>query len=229
MALPTIMLTQDGARELVEQINDHLHQAGVHLGMARSKLWHLKEQRGWEALNYPSWRACVQEEFQQKQSQLYRQLKAAETELALGANVGDIPERVLRPLSPFTPEDRKVLYEAAQILRGPGGKVTSGDTQLIAEMAQEWRTTGAFSDGDGEQFALGEKLAVDLTGRMVESMQRQRSYMQESANRNYVVKGGTGTVLMCAAKSNGKFRVVIEVECDTCLNGGQEYKVHVWE
>lgn len=233
MAVNEMRVTMSGdlAREMVIQINDHLTQAGNHLGMARQKLYQLKELSGWVALGYKSWRECVTKEFHAKQAQCYRQLKAAEIEMNItpDSDVGSIPERVLRPLSRMTPEQQKIAYDFVSMLKG-GGRVTSGDTQAVSEAIREWQVTGAFQDGTGEQLPLGERLSADVIGRIYATRERQQLAIQDSSAREYKVKGGTGRVMAVTPLQSGKFRVVMEFESEAGgWVGGQEYKLHVWE
>jgi hypothetical protein len=63
-------MTAAEARDSVEKINNHATQI-------RALVLDLYERRGWEALGYTSWRACVVSEFEQSQSRLYQLLDAA--------------------------------------------------------------------------------------------------------------------------------------------------------
>src|SRR5688500_10393093 len=92
----TTNMTREEAQTCVDQI-------AAHLVGARRLIDELDERRGWEALGYRSFYQCVINLFSSEKSQLYRQRAAARVESIIAGNgsVGLIPERVLRPLTPY--------------------------------------------------------------------------------------------------------------------------------
>ncbi len=69
-------LDQSSARALVEQINRNL-------GEVRSLVLELHDRRGWKALGYATWEACVEEEFSQHRRTVFAHLQAANFEREL--------------------------------------------------------------------------------------------------------------------------------------------------
>ena len=118
-------MTREEARTCIDTVHSHLRNA-------RNHILDLHEREGWKALGYESWRACVVAEFPQNQRYLYYQLKAAKVETNIctmvqnprPAKIGNIPERQLRPLADFSPEEQKVIWEEA-VKTAPNGKVTT--------------------------------------------------------------------------------------------------------
>lgn len=115
-----------------------------HLKMAGHSLLELKERRGWEALGYETWEACIEGEFSASRSYVYRQLEAAETRRDLSP-IGDITglkEGTLRPLSGLTPEEKRSAFAAA---RKGSSKVTA---KLVRETVGRMRAAVAGSEAD---------------------------------------------------------------------------------
>jgi len=118
-----IMMDAEEARDCIDQINENLKDT-------RELLWELYERKGWKALGYDSWRTCVTSEFKAKQAYLYCQLAAAKVEKNVSTVVektpiGQIPERVLRPLSRIKdPEEQREIYRKA-VETAPEGKITA--------------------------------------------------------------------------------------------------------
>lgn len=102
-------MTADEARSAVTAINQHMSSA-------RAILADLYERRGWAALGYTSWRACVVAEFETSQRRLYQELEAAQIERRIAplVQIGTIPERQIRPLAAALPEEQPALWSAAQ-------------------------------------------------------------------------------------------------------------------
>ncbi len=117
-----VLMTKQEARACVEDIKASDRNT-------RALLLDLYERHGWEALGYNSWRACVVGEFKQSERYLYKQLEAAQVEKAIcpkGQNqeIGQIPERHLRPLTSLPPDEQREVYQRA-VETAPEGKVTA--------------------------------------------------------------------------------------------------------
>ena len=120
--LPVQTMNAAEARACVESINSSINNA-------RAMLLDLYERQGWKALGYESWRACVVVEFEQSKTHLYRQLQAAEIERTVSpmGEIGQIPERQLRPLAALPPAERPKAWALAR--ESSGGKPTAKDVQ----------------------------------------------------------------------------------------------------
>jgi len=101
------------------------------LTQLRVSLLDLYERQGWKSLGYDSWKACVTNEFKDKQRYLYYQLEAAKTERNLQdlqnstkVEIGSIPERQLRPLSNLSPDQQREIWKKA-VETAPEGKSAS--------------------------------------------------------------------------------------------------------
>jgi hypothetical protein len=106
--LTIVFLTAPEARGLIAEIKANLQSA-------RGLLLDLYNGKGWIALGYPSWRKCVEAEFDLSQTHLYRELAAAQVELNISpvGEIGSIPERHCRELTGLPPELQKLAYDAA--------------------------------------------------------------------------------------------------------------------
>lgn len=139
LAVTDAVMSEGEARQYVDWIKSALEDA-------RGYLLELYERKGWRALGYDSWRACVQAEFGQSRSQLYRELDAARTERVLLADLAispmgetPIPERQLRPLASIadrTPDlARDIWREITET--APNGTVTAAHVARVVEQRQQ--------------------------------------------------------------------------------------------
>ncbi len=128
-AVDTPPLSAGQARGIVAEIRANLQSA-------RKLLLDLYNGRGWVALGYSSWRACVTAEFTGSESQLYRELAAAQVELTVSpfGEIGTLPETHARELVKLPPELQKLVYEVA----GEGGTITAASLrQLVEDLSPE--------------------------------------------------------------------------------------------
>ena len=134
IAVTTEMMTEAEARSKVKRVQRALEDA-------RSDLLDLYERRGWKALGYPSWAACVQQEFGGGRTALYQELDAARTERVLfGADASAIadakvPESHLRPLASIAavnPEEARALWQKVQET-APNGTVTAAHVTEVVD------------------------------------------------------------------------------------------------
>jgi hypothetical protein len=131
------LMTEDEARACVSEIKSHM-------GSARALLMNLYDHRGWQALGYPSWRACVVAEFEQSQAYLYRQLQAAEIEQRISpiGEIGAIPETHLRPLAALTPMEQPIAWQ--EVNERTNGKPTA---RVVEQVAREMLDQSAAIEG----------------------------------------------------------------------------------
>lgn len=122
------MMTEAEARACVAAINGHMNSA-------RALLLDLYDRRGWKALGYASWRECAVAEFEQGQSQLYRELQAAQIErhISPAGEIGIIPARVVAPLAALTPMEQPMAWQEANERSDgrPSGPIVA---QVVREM-----------------------------------------------------------------------------------------------
>jgi hypothetical protein len=121
-------MTDAEARECVSKINNNMTNI-------RSLVLELYEREGWSAMGYANWRECVVAEFKGKQSYLYYQLEAAQTEKNISTIVEKtetIPESQLRPLTKLRndPEKQKEAWQQA-VATAPDGKVTAAHVASV--------------------------------------------------------------------------------------------------
>ncbi|MCG8351024.1 MAG: phage N-6-adenine-methyltransferase [Chloroflexales bacterium] len=133
-------MTSDEARQCIDAINHHM-------ASARALVHDLYTRKGWKALGYDSWRACVVAEFPQGENYLYRLLNAAEVEDHLLLPMGKIPERHLRPLTPLTPDQQREVWAEAQAT-APNGKMTA--RHVDATVQRLYADAPAHADVDDE-------------------------------------------------------------------------------
>lgn len=123
-------MTDAEARECVSKINNNMTNI-------RSLVLELYEREGWSAMGYANWRECVVAEFKGKQSYLYYQLEAAQTEKNISTIVEKtetIPESQLRPLTKLRndPEKQKEAWQQA-VDTAPDGKVTAAHVASVVK------------------------------------------------------------------------------------------------
>jgi hypothetical protein len=130
------LMTPDEARRCVAAIRQHLNST-------RALLLDLYERKGWQALGYKSWRACVVAEFGDGQSTLYQELNAAQLEQHISAIaenspasplIGSIQESHLRPLAPYKHDPALVRRIWNKVLRtAPPGGITAAHVQQVID------------------------------------------------------------------------------------------------
>jgi len=216
-----LMMDAETARQHVAMIQEHIARAEHHLGDARRVIFALKDGCGWQALGYKSWRQCVMAEFEQSSSAVYRQLDAAVIELELSPNggIGQINERVLRPLTArkYTTESRQLIWDISQDIVGEGGKVTSGVVESVVEGISDWLKSGTVQSPDGDQLAITEHLRADLTARVREVRLAHKEHIKRmDAKRDYIV-GGRKTDSAGLAMLNGRALASVCAELENGL------------
>lgn len=102
------------ARTLVKEIN-------ASVGDIRDKLIRLRDESGWKALGYDSWRDCATKEFKLGTSYVYRLVTHAEVEKSLPVKVN---ERVAREIAKLPEPERPKAYEKA-VERSQGEQPTA--------------------------------------------------------------------------------------------------------
>lgn len=157
--LALALMSADEAREYVTAIRQHLNSA-------RALLLDLYERKGWQALGYDSWRACVVAEFGESQRHLYRQLEAAQVEHVICPNgqIGAIPESHLRPLAPYKddPEFVRETWEEAK-RTAPDGKLTAAHVEnVVAKHTDSGRLAVHFSSKTDEHYTPADVIAAVL-------------------------------------------------------------------
>lgn len=195
-AIVGLDMDADTARHFVERIQEHLIRADHHANQARKLILDFKEREGWKVLGYKSWRQCVMEEFEKSSATVYRQLDAALVELELSpmGELGQINERVLRPLTKreYSAESRQLIWDISQDIVGAGGKITSGVVESVVEGIADWLKSGTVQSPDGEQTPITEHLRADLTARVREVRLAHADHIKHMGKqRNYILGGVT--------------------------------------
>lgn len=103
----------------------------------RQHLYELWSRQGWKSLGYESWHACVQAEFNQSESYLYRQLEAAkvEREILPEEEQGRMPESQLRPFLQLPSGQRTEVFKEAKET-APEGKLTAKHIEQVVAKYQ---------------------------------------------------------------------------------------------
>ena len=193
-SIVNLAMDRNTAQHMVERIHEHLTRADYHVNQARKLILDLREQGGWQALGYKSWRECVMAEFERRSSTVYRQLNAALVELELSPNggIGEINERVLRPLTKkgLDEDARHFVWQVCENIVGQGGKITSGITESVVEGLEDIIRTGAWQDAEGEQRLYGQQMSADLTARVREKKLAHKEHVKRMDRpRDYIVGG----------------------------------------
>lgn len=236
-----LSMDAQSARATVERIQYHLETADHHLESARQLILDLKSSDGWKALGYKSWSACVAGEFGQHRTTIYRQLKAAVIELELLPNgqLGDIPERVLRPLTSraFDQGTRQAIFALAQEVVSEGGKVTTGVIEDVIEGFKDMLRSGTTQDGDGNQTPLSERMSADLVARVRETRLAHKEHIKRMGKaRDYIVGGRKlENVLPVTLNGSAKFSITAALENSleaeklyAAMNAGKILYMSLW-
>lgn len=229
----------DTARHYVERIHEHLTRADYHVNQARKLILDLRERGGWRVLGYKSWRECVMTEFEKSSSTIYRQLDAAlvEMELSPMGELGQINERVLRPLTKrnFNAEAKQAIWAIAQEIVGSGGKITSGVTESIVEGLEDMLRSGATQDADGNQLAITERMHADLVARVREKKLEHKQHIQHmDKQRDYILGGVAVEKITRGQLADGKVAAIIPLEDLTrdkliaALKTGKPIYISLW-
>jgi hypothetical protein len=153
-------MTATEARETVALIRASLDHT-------RELILELHDRKGWQALGHPSWRRCVEVEFGQHRTALYKQIEAAKVAKEIEASdvenfdTEPLPDSHLRALSPLPAEDRVSVYREASA--EAGGKPTAAQVKAVVERklspsaeACEVEVEPGSSDGEPEPFSAQE-------------------------------------------------------------------------
>lgn len=216
-AIVGLELDADTARHYIERIHEHLIRADYHVNQARKLILDLKEKDGWKVLGYSSWRDCINQEFEQHASTVYRQLNAALVELELSPNgrLGEVNERVLRPLTKrnFNAEARQAIWAISQEIVGEGGKITSGITEAVVEGLTDMLRSGTTQSADGEQHAITEFMHADLVARVREKKIAHKEHIRRmDKQRDYILGGVEVEKITRGQLDAGKVAAILPIE-----------------
>jgi protein gp37 len=114
-------------------------------GELRREIYDFRRRRGWVALGYTSFDACLSELFGKHRSRIYQELAAAEIEVHIDDSkstvvdkpllIGSIPERTLRPLTEIKDNPEKVREAWDLALSRTDGKPTGRAVEeAVAEL-----------------------------------------------------------------------------------------------
>lgn len=180
------LMTYAEAEQCLTQIRGHIDEA-------RRLLYELDVRKGWQALGYRSLYQCIidpAQELYARKSQLYRQAAAAKVEalIAGDGSIGMLPERVLRPLTAQRFANNPIivttLFTVAQAIAGDQ-PLTSVHTEAVVEALTDAIGLGVFTDGEGDQSPVFERLADAAMAIVQRRLQDNREYVRESlARRN---------------------------------------------
>lgn len=217
-SITNLNMDLDTARHHVERIREHLIRGDYHLNQARKLILDLKDLQGWQVLGYKSWRECVMTEFTQSSASVYRQLNAALIELEISPNggIGEINERVLRPLTKrnFDAEARQAIWAISQEIVSEGGKVTSGIVEAVVEGFKDMLASGAIQDADGNQHPISEQMHADLVARVRQVKLAQKDHIQRMGKERDYILGGRPIKTPSISIINGHTCVSVVFELD---------------
>lgn len=178
------------AKLALESSAQHFGEGQRYYDAARQLLWQLKEYRGWEAMGFSSWGACTAKMFPNtSKTVLYNRLAAAAVENAINPHMpmGEIKERVLRPLVKYSEETQRMLWELAVSVVGSPNSVTSGTIKAVIETLSGILQTGYIENEQGEQYSLFQQVSESILAQTVESMKRQQEYINSGHKKGLKV------------------------------------------
>lgn len=129
-ALAPITMTATEARECVNVVKNHLHDA-------RQKAWELHERKGWQALGYATFKECCHAEFRQSFQHVYKLIGAYEVESHTGES--GLPLRHVQQLRVLKSSDaqREAYSNAKQMAAAEGAKaVTERHVETSVKVVQ---------------------------------------------------------------------------------------------
>lgn len=217
--ITNLNMDMDTARHHVERIQEHLVRSDYHVNQARKLILDLKEREGWKVLGYASWHKCVTAEFSKSSSTVYRQLSAAlvELELSPSGGIGQINERVLRPLTQrnFDTEARQAIWACANEIVGEGGKITSGVIEAVVDGFKDMLQSGTVQDADGNQHPISEVMHADLVARVRQVKLAHVDHIKRMGTDREYILGGRGVRSAARSTVNGLSCVLLQAElCD---------------
>lgn len=181
-------MTRAEALNVVNKIKMEVGEINRRIARLRLLLHDLNTRKGWKALGYKSAKECYPKVFGKSMATINRWLASNLTELEVNGSIGEIEERILRPLTRagYTADTRKLLFEIAQHVTG--GQATSGVMQQVVDTIGEAIITQVFQDGEGQQHPLWQRLDADMVGRIYEMKMRQREFITRNhQERVYLV------------------------------------------
>lgn len=210
-----ITLSRASAERLVIEIKAQLDGATRLIGHVRQGLVKLYDGQGWLALGYPSWRACVAEQFGTSAAQLYRELKAAHVEQSLsptGGITGELPETHARELPANDPVAQAMIMTIAKNT-APGKKVTASHIRAVVTVIEDIVLTGAMDDGSGVMKPLGMLMDAAVTEEAYERLMRQKQALIDAGlnTRGKRVLNAAAT-LMQARDGRALFRIAPDAQ-----------------
>lgn len=153
---PVAELGAADARAICERIR-------AHLGDMRALVLELHDRRGWVALGYASWEACVTQEFARDRSSLFRHLQAAEVERDLNSRDVTTPAvgtYNLVALAQLEPEERLEVAQAFDLSTVSVRTLRQEIKQRRERRVVESRTR--LLEAPGPALELGDAFAVEL-------------------------------------------------------------------
>jgi len=179
-------MTEQEARQAVDDIKRGINTV-------RARIYDLDRRKGWKALGYRSFTACCMEEFPELHERtIRRQLYAAQIEDTLKKelgpqgpkNLGDIPEKHLRPLVSVKNDDETLVAaytKAQEIAKDENqGKLTEA---IVTRAVEQVRPEHEWSASELERKAI-----VEAGGTVVANMHQE-----------------TDRALLAWARSTGRF------------------------
>lgn len=183
------LMTYAEAEQCLTQIRGHIDET-------RRLLYEFNARKGWQALGYRSLYQCIIDPDQElyiaryKKTHLYRLINTGQVETMIGGDgsIGLIPERVLRPIVKKEFMDNPIivttLFTVAQAIAGDQ-PLTSVHTEAVVEALTDAIGLGVFTDGEGDQSPVFERLADAAMAIVQRRLQDNREYVRESlARRN---------------------------------------------
>jgi hypothetical protein len=180
---PVVVTTNTKLRRMTrETAESHVKQINQNAINTRVLLLDLYIRRGWKSLGYASMRECMNAEFIQSQSYLYRVLQAAKIERKISpiGEIGTIPESQLRPLSDLSPAHWIEAWTLANDF-ARNGKLTAVVVKAAVDQVMERIKQPAIPPTTGEQ------LAPDSEPKTAYQILREEWAAKLSIDRTYII------------------------------------------
>lgn len=200
---PVSDMTRTEAMAAIGIIRSEYQKVERALSIIRLQLYNLTLRKGWKALGYKTQTEGLKAIFGRSAAQIDRLIAANNVEMQVNQTIGEIPERVLRPLTKrgYTEEARRMLYQIAVDVTGE--EPTSGVMQEVVDALGEAIATATLQASENQHpiaqittddetnekrviVPLYQMVELDIAQRIQELKERRKNH-KIPANRTYLV------------------------------------------
>lgn len=188
-------MTRDEAESHVKAINNAAADMGRHL-------LDLKERHGWRALGYPTWTACLENEFRYSRKHLYELMNAAPVYERLSPTGNTLSLAAANALAAYDADLQPAILRTAQARYGA---LTESNVTRVGNVVETMARTGHVDTGSGESTPVEAALTIEDS----EALKRQQDYIAGNSKRTLVLKA---EAIVVSAPASRHFKPVLRFE-----------------